>query len=131
MNVVILIGRLSKDNKVNTKQDGSTILNNSLAVKKEYKNINGEYDADFINIVAFGKTAEILANYTKKGSQVAVEGSWNVRTYQSSDGTTKYSNDCIVKKVTILESINAKEKEEIKPETNQRYDEFSDDDMPF
>ena len=128
MNVVILIGRLTKDNDVKYRQEGGMIVNNTIAVNRDYKNTNGEYDTDYINFSVFGKTAEFLNNYTRKGVQVALEGSWQVKSYQASDGTTRVSNTLAVNKVTLLESI--KQKEEVTSAPTEQY-ELQDDDLPF
>ena len=128
MNVVILIGRLTKDNDVKYRQEGGMIVNNTIAVNRDYKNTNGEYDTDFINFSVFGKTAEFINNYTRKGVQVALEGSWQVKSYQASDGTTRVSNTLAVNKVTLLESI--KQKEEVTSAPTEQY-ELQDDDLPF
>ena len=130
MNVVILIGRLTKDNDVKYRQEGGMIVNNTIAVNRDYKNANGEYDTDFINFSVFGKTAEFLNNYTRKGVQVALEGSWQVKPYQASDGTTRVSNNLAVNKVTLLESIKQKEEVKSTPVPTEQY-ELQDDDLPF
>lgn len=130
MNVVILIGRLTKDNDVKYRQEGGMIVNNTIAVNRDYKNANGEYDTDFINFSAFGKTAEFLNNYIRKGVQVALEGSWQVKSYQASDGTTRVSNTLAVNKVTLLESIKQKEEVKSTPVPTEQY-ELQDDDLPF
>lgn len=128
MNVVILIGRLTKDNDVKYRQEGGMIVNNTIAVNRDYKNTNGEYDTDFINFSVFGKTAEFINNYTRKGVQIALEGSWQVKSYQASDGTTRVANTLAVNKVTLLESI--KQKEEVTSAPTEQY-ELQDDDLPF
>lgn len=74
MNYVILSGRLTRDTELCNTQGGTGYLRNSLAVKKDFKNQNGEYESDFFNFCAFGKTAEIIANYCSKGSLILVKG---------------------------------------------------------
>ena len=97
MKRVILIGNLTKDNEL--KQAGQTnILKNCLAVKREFK----KDETDFINIVAWGKTAELISKYTQKGSKLLVEGRIQVSSYEAQDGTKRYSTDVIVEKIEFV-----------------------------
>ena len=74
MNNFNCIGRIVKDLEVKTSQGGTTVLNNTVAIKRPFKNKQtGEREADFINFVAFGKTAEIIAQYHQKGSLIGLK----------------------------------------------------------
>ena len=68
MNKVLLTGRLVKDCELMKTDSGTSVTKNSVAVRRDFKNSNGEYDTDFIDFVAFGTTAEYLASYGKKGN---------------------------------------------------------------
>ena len=97
MNRVILLGGLVRDNEL--KQAGQTqILKNCLAVKREFK----KDETDFVNIVAFGKTAELINQYTQKGSKLLVEGSIQVSSYEDKDGNKRYSTDVIVRNIEFI-----------------------------
>jgi single-strand DNA-binding protein len=96
MNSVNLIGRLTKEIEVNATPKGTLVTNFSLAVQKDKEN------ADFINCVAYNKTAELLQKFVKKGNQVAVEGSISTRNYEGKDGKKVYVTEVIVNKIHLL-----------------------------
>lgn len=100
MNKVLLIGRLTRDAELS--QSGSTYAKFTLAVNRQFKDKDGSKKADFINCVAFGKTAEVLAQYTQKGSQIGVEGSLQVSSYEK-NGVKQYSTSVVVESIELLE----------------------------
>lgn len=110
MNKVILIGRLSRDVESRYTQSGTAVSTFSLAVNrvltKEQKT-NGMQSADFINCVAWGRTAEVLAQYCHKGSRIAIEGRLQVRNYTTQDGTKRYATEVIVEQMEMLDSKSA------------------------
>lgn len=87
--------------------NGTATASFSLAVDRNFKNANGERDTDFINCVAWRKTAETLAQYTRKGSLIGVEGRIQTRNYENNQGQKVYVTEVVVEKVTFLESKNA------------------------
>ena len=95
MNKTMLTGRLVKDVDLKYTQSGSAIANATVAVKRSYKNKEGEYESDFPRIKAFGKTAEFFANYFKKGDAVEICGSIQTGKYEDSDGKTIYTTDIV------------------------------------
>src|SRR5690625_7634945 len=87
MNRSVIVGRLTKDVDLRYMQNGKAVGNFTLAVNRPFRNQQtNDYDADFINCVAWGKQAENLAQYMKKGSQVGVDGRIQTRTYDDKDG---------------------------------------------
>ena len=133
LNKVILIGNITKDVEIKSTTSGKHVVTNTIAVTRSFKNANGNYDTDFINFVAYGGTADFLSNYAKKGTRIAISGSWNTRTYQDNNGKTQYVNECMVTDVDIL---TPKEKEPAKEETpkNENDNPFNMDDpydLPF
>lgn len=97
MNNVTLIGRLTKDIELKYATiSGKAIAKFTLAVNRDYKNQEGNYDADFINCLAFDKRAETLANYVKKGQQVAVKGKIQTGSYDAQDGTKRYTTEVLI-----------------------------------
>lgn len=104
MNKVILIGRLTRDPEMRTTTSGAVTTSFSLAVQRNFTNANGEREADFINCVAWRKQAENIAKYCTKGSQVAVEGRIQTRSYDAQDGTKRYVTEVIADNVTFLGS---------------------------
>lgn len=111
MNKVILIGNITKDIELKQSNSGKSFCNFTLAVKKSFKNNDGSYDADFINCVAFGKTAELLNSYMSKGSKLLVEGQINTNSYKDKDGIMKYQTNVSVERIEFLESKNTKEQQ--------------------
>lgn len=106
MNKVLLIGRLSKDPELRYTQGGTAVANFTLAVNRRFTNQSGEREADFINCVAWSKTAEFVANYFKKGQQMAMEGRIQVSTYDGNDGQKKWKTDVIAEQIEFVGSKN-------------------------
>ncbi len=102
MNKVILIGRLTKDPEMRTTPSGINATSFTIAVNRTFTNQNGEREADFINCVAWRKQAENLAKYCQKGSQVAVEGRIQTRSYDHQDGTKRYVTEILADSTTFL-----------------------------
>lgn len=123
MNNVILIGRLTKDVMMNSTQGGSLVANFTLAVNRP-KSKNGEQSADFISCVAWNKTAEILEKYTQKGSQIAVSGSIQTRSYDNKEGKKVYVTEVVVWQVQLLGSKG-------QSSTRDSSVSLDDDDLPF
>ena len=105
MNIVVLMGRLTRDPEVRYTQgaEAKAVARYSLAVNRSYKK-DGESEADFINIVAFGKAGEFAGKYFKKGQLVAVEGELRINQYTDKDGNKRWSTDVVVNKQHFAES---------------------------
>src|SRR5690606_11606708 len=103
MNVVLLIGRLTKEVDLRYSPGGTAVAKFTLAVPRRFK-AEGKPDTDFINVVAFGKTAENCATYLKKGNQCAVQGSWQADSHENNEGKRVYTSDCLADNVRFLES---------------------------
>ena len=102
MNVTLLIGRLVKDAELKyTAGSGIAVSKITLAVDN-YNSKTGEKGADFIPVVVYGKQAENLAQYTLKGSQIAIEGRIKTGSYDAKDGTKRYTTEVIASKVQFL-----------------------------
>lgn len=104
INNVTLVGRLTKAPEVNQTQSGMSYLTNNLAVNRNRKNENGDREADFINIVAWNKTAELIAQYCGKGSQIGVTGRIQTRNYDNQQGQRVYVTEVVVNQVALLDS---------------------------
>lgn len=102
MNKVILIGRLTKDPELRYTQSGTGVATFTLAVNRRFSNQNGEREADFINCVAWQKSAEFVANYFKKGQEMALEGRLQVRTYDGNDGQRKWVTEVVVEQAEFV-----------------------------
>lgn len=104
-NRVQLIGNLGKDPELITFDGGKTKVNLSLATNEYYKNSKGERIEETIwhNIVGWGKTAELVGEYLKKGSEIAVEGKLTNRVYEDKEGNNKYVTEIVVKEFLMLD----------------------------
>lgn len=104
MNNVILMGRLVRDPEVRESAGGgTTIARYTLAVDRQYKR-DGEPTADFINCVAFGKSADFAQKYFQKGTRLVVRGRIQTGSYQKKDGTKVNTTDIIVDDQEFAES---------------------------
>lgn len=128
MNSVNLIGRLSNSPEIRHTTNNQVVCRFTLAVTRRFKNPAGDYEADFINCVAFGKTAELIGNYVEKGQQLAVEGRIQTGSYTAQDGSKRYTFDVVVENITFINSRkSASERKESEPTTtNEQTDIFSD-----
>lgn len=101
MNKVELIGRITRDLEVRT-GGNTSILNFNVAVQRDFKDKDGKYGADFINCVAFGKQAEFVSNYFKKGSQIALVGRIQTGSYTNKENKTIYTTDVAIEKAEFV-----------------------------
>lgn len=120
MNSIILIGRMVFNPELKSSKDKS-YCRFSIAVNRPYK----KDEADFINCVAFGKTAEVIGEYVRKGHKIALTGSLQSNKYETSSGEKRVSHEVILNSVEFLENSNNNKPEKEKNETS------SDDDYPF
>jgi len=104
LNKVQLIGRLTKDPEVKQTQAGKTMAMFSVATGKSWKNEAGEKQerTEFHNAVVFGKVADVVNMYCKKGKQVYVEGELQTRSWDDPQGNKKYRTEIIVSNVILL-----------------------------
>jgi len=107
MNKVVLIGRLTRDPELRYTGSNTPVATFSLAVNRNFSNQNGEREADFINIVVWRKQAENVKNYLTQGSQVAVEGRIQTRTYDDPNGNKRYITEVVADNVEFLGSKNS------------------------
>lgn len=102
MNKVVLIGRLTKDPELRfTPGSGASVATLTLAVDK-YNTKTGQKEADFVPVVTWGKQAESTASYMTKGSQIAISGRIQTRSYDAKDGTKRYVTEVVATEVQFL-----------------------------
>ena len=128
MNKAILTGRLTKDVELKSTTNGKSVASFTLAVNRDYKNAEGNYDADFINCVAYGQQAETISKYVHKGDRFGVEGKINTRNYEK-DGSKVYVTEVKVDGFEFLESKKDKPSVDINPDDFEPCDD--DADLPF
>ena len=153
MNKVFLIGRLTRDPELRYTSSNLPVATFSLAVNRNFTSQSGEREADFINIVDWRKQAENVKNYLTQGSQVAIDGRIQTRTYDGEDGKKRYITEVVADNVQFLDTKSARESmntstqdvtpsdfSDSMPTTNVKNDPFSDfgssieindDELPF
>ena len=107
MNKVVLIGRLVRDPELRYTGSNLPVATFSIAVNRNFSNQAGEREADFINIVVWRKQAENCKNYLTQGSQVAIEGRIQTRTYDDPNGQRRYITEVVADNVEFLGSRNS------------------------
>ena len=145
-NRVILGGRITKELELKQSQSGTFMLNFSLAVRRRVKNADGEYSSDFIGVKAFGKTAEFINQYFKKGSAIFIEGEIQTGSWTDGNGNKRYSTDVLANSVNFVDSATESDNNDpysqSPPQPKQQqapvqpqafnFDQLSaDDDLPF
>lgn len=96
LNITILSGRITHDLELKQTPSGGTVLSFSLAVERAFARQGEERKTDFINCVAWGKTAEFIYNYFSKGSPIAVRGNLRTRTYDDKNGSRHYVTELYI-----------------------------------
>ena len=109
MNKCTLVGRLTRDPEIRYSQgeNATATARFSVAVNRRFKNSEGNYDADFINCVAFGKSAEFVEKYFKKGMAIGLTGRIQTGSYTNKDGQKVYTTDVVVEETEFVESKGA------------------------
>ncbi|MBQ6967506.1 MAG: single-stranded DNA-binding protein [Lachnospiraceae bacterium] len=111
MNVVVLVGRLTRDPDIRQSQgeNQTVVARYTLAVDRRFSRNNSEQNADFISMVSFGKTAEFIEKYVKKGTKLVVRGRIQTGSYTNKDGQKVYTTDVVGEDVEFAESKKASE----------------------
>ena len=112
MNKVIITGNLGKDPELKTLSTGSTVANFSIAVRRPYKQRDGERGTDWLSVVVWGTLAENCARYLHKGSKALVVGRIQTRTYEKKDGSIAHITELFAEEVEFLDSRRTDRNEE-------------------
>lgn len=108
LNQVVLVGRLVRDPELRETEEGKKVTNMTLAVPRSYKNLDGEYDTDFIDCTLWSNIAESTSEYCKKGDLLGIKGRLQTSSYEK-DGETRFKMDVMAEKVTFLTSKRERE----------------------
>jgi len=132
LNKVLIIGNLGKDPEERFFGDGTPVTNLSVACTEKYKDKQGEQKeiTEWVNVVFFGKLAEIAGKYLSKGSSVYVEGKMKTEKYTDKNGIEKYATKVIGSSMQILQG-KPREEGSAKPEKPPVSSDGLDDDIPF
>ncbi|MBI2415269.1 MAG: single-stranded DNA-binding protein [Candidatus Kerfeldbacteria bacterium] len=139
LNKVMIIGRVTKDPEVRTIPSGQTVATFSLATNRQWTDQAGQRQekAEFHNIVAWRKLAEIIQQYVKKGMRLYVEGRMETRSWQDQQGVKKYRTEVVADNMIMLDSkhsgaaSNTNVTTAPEPVVNAPSDEITVEDIPF
>ena len=130
INNVVLVGRTTKEIELKYTSNDLAYANFTLAVNRNFKNQNGDREADFINIVIWRQQAENLANWAKKGTLLGITGRIQTRNYENQQGQRVYVTEVVADNFQILESRKAQENTQ-KPAQQEEFSSVDDIDLPF
>ncbi|MFD2446735.1 single-stranded DNA-binding protein [Bacillus sp. CGMCC 1.16607] len=102
INQVTLVGRLTKDPDLRLTPDGIPVVNVILAVNRQFKNQQGEYETDFVHCTLWRKTAENTSTYCRKGSVIGITGKIHTRNYTNQEGKKVYVTEVVAESVQFL-----------------------------
>ena len=142
INNVVLVGRMTRDAELRYTQSNQAVATFTLAVNRNFKNQNGEREADFISCVIWRQSAENLANWAKKGALIGITGVIQTRNYENQQGQRVYVTEVIANSFQLLESRNSQNQSGNFQNGNNQggYNssfgnsnpmDISDDDLPF
>ena len=136
MNQVTLIGNLANDPESRVTNSGKAQCSFRLAVQRRFANAQGVREADFLNVVCWGKTAENCARYLAKGRKAAVQGSIQTRSYDAQDGSKRYVTEVVADEVEFLSPRDSGEFDSFAPSQSGNrpsgdMQSVQDDDLPF
>ena len=136
MNRVILMGNITRKPEIRKTPSGASVCNFSIAVSEKYKDKQGQWvdKAEFINCVAWNRTAEVIEQYLDKGSKILVEGKMSTSSYDK-NGEKRYKTEVIVSNMQMLggKSDNQATQQAPAPSQAPSYDapSYQDDSLPF
>lgn len=137
INSVVLVGRLTAEPELRKTPNGVSSLQGTLAVNRNFKNHNGEREADFINFQSWRGVADVIAQYCSKGSLIGITGRIQTRNYENQQGQRVYVTEVVADNFQLLES--QKERGNNQPQANSQPDfgrqadpfVIDDDSLPF
>ncbi len=108
INQVTLVGRITKDPELRYTGDGVAVSNFTIALNRNFKNVNGGYDTDFVNCNIWRKPAETVANFCLKGSLIGITGRLQSRHYDNSEGKRVYVTEVVAEDIKFISLKNNK-----------------------
>ena len=113
VNQIVLVGRIARTPEVKTSENGKKFSTITLAVPRNYKNVNGEYETDFLDCTLWSSVAESTSEYCKTGDMIGVKGRIQSRIVETPDGQRKRKTEIIAERVTFLTSNSSRRDNEI------------------
>ena len=134
INRIVLIGRLTANPELRFTTNNTAVTSFTLAVDRNFKNEDGNKEADFINIVAWNKKAELIHQYVQKGDLIGVIGRLQVRKYQNERGENRHATEVVLEEIEFLKSKPKEKKtvqhtqDTVEPvNSNKPYEDFAKD----
>lgn len=123
LNQVVLVGRLVKNPELRITESGKKTATVTLAVPRSYKNMNGEYDTDFLECTLWTNIAENTSEYCQTGDMIGVKGRIQTRIIQADDGKKKKKTEIVAEKVTFLAQAPNKKESKKEPKHEKKIEE--------
>lgn len=129
VNQIVLVGRIARTPETRTTDSGRKVATLTLAVPRNYKNSNGEYDTDFLDCTLWSSVAESTSEYCDTGDMIGIKGRVQTRIIEGPDGMKRKKTEIIAEKVTFLTSNSQRRKnetnalEELSEDTEEKVDE--------
>ena len=127
MNKFICTATLTSDPEASTTKNGKDQTKFRIAVRRNFRNSSGKYDADFFSVIAWGGTANFVNSYLVKGSKVFIDGEIRSRTYEAQDGSKRYGMDIIA---TVVEAMGPKAKKDTADQGAEEFIEVPEEELP-
>ena len=131
INNVVLVGRMTRDAELRYTTSNQAVATFTLAVNRNFKNQDGEREADFINVVIWRQQAENLANWVKKGALIGVTGRIQTRSYKNQQGQRVYVTEVVAESFQLLESRGQQSNSQDSSFGNSSSMDIQDEDLPF
>jgi len=113
VNQIVLVGRIARTPETRTSENGKKYATLTLAVPRNYKNANGEYDTDFLDCTLWSSVAESTSEYCKTGDMIGVKGRIQSRIVESPDGQRRRKTEIVAERVTFLTSNSSRRENDI------------------
>ncbi|HEM3674309.1 TPA: single-stranded DNA-binding protein [Streptococcus suis] len=131
INNVVLVGRMTRDAELRYTPSNQAVATFTLAVNRNFKNQDGEREADFVNCVIWRQQAENLANWVKKGALIGVTGRIQTRSYDNQQGQRVYVTEVVAESFQLLESRGQQSNSQDSSFGNSSSMDIQDEDLPF
>ena len=118
VNQIVLVGRIARTPEARTTESGKKIATLTLAVPRNFKNVNGEYDTDFLDCTLWTQVAEATSEYCSTGDMIGVKGRVQNRIIESPDGTKRRKTEIVAERVTFLTSNPNRKRDEMDSDEN-------------
>ncbi|HEM5710514.1 single-stranded DNA-binding protein [Streptococcus suis] len=131
INNVVLVGRMTRDAELRYTPSNQAVATFTLAVNRNFKNQDGEREADFVNCVIWRQQAENLANWAKKGALIGITGRIQTRSYDNQQGQHVYVTEVVAESFQLLESRGQQSNSQDGSFGNSSPMDIQDEDLPF